>query len=39
MHINRIDTNRTRAPFDTAVAAPLPADLTVNNEQEWTFRS
>lgn len=20
-------------------AAPLPADLTINNEQEWTFRS
>ena len=20
-------------------AAPLPADLTLNNEQEWTFRS
>ena len=26
-------------PIDTAVAAPLPADLTINNEQEWTFRS
>ena len=26
-------------PIDTAVAAPLPADLTLNNEQEWTFRS
>ena len=20
-------------------AAPMPADLTINNEQEWTFRS
>lgn len=26
-------------PIDTAVAAPLSADLTINNEQEWTFRS